>query len=72
MQMIENRYLALCAILSKNYQTCSVKPALQANTASIISLQWRVRTRMLDIAYHFERMLTIVCLNYNTITTHIS
>ena len=43
-QMIENGYLALRAMFSKNYRTCSVKPTLQANTASIIGLQWRIRT----------------------------
>ena len=52
-------------MLNKNYCTYQVKPALPASTASTIALPWRIGTPMADIAYHFERMLTLACLLYN-------
>ena len=55
-------------MLSKNHRTYRVKPALQANTVSIIALPWCVRTPMANIAYHFEGMLTLACLLYKAIT----
>ena len=59
-------------MLSKNYCTYQVKPELQASTASIFALPWRIGTPMADIAYHFERMLTPACLLYKAITVHTS
>ena len=57
-------------MLSKNCHTYQVKPALQANTVSIIAMLWCVRAPMANIAYNFERMLTLVCSLYKAITVH--